>query len=544
MSKLLKNPYLWLILTGLAVYFQTLFFGYVYLDDNYSILNNQHFIGNIANFFELFRTDVFFKTTDGAYYRPIPAVICMANAVMMGTNPFIYHFTNVLLHLAVVCLLYSLLTRLKYSQELSFLAALFFAVHPALSQAIAWLAGQVDVLLAVFILPAFIYFIDYLRTHNLRDYGKHLFFFLLAMFTKELTGLFPCLLVLYIFLIYKGKVNRVCAYSLGLGWFTIILFYIVVRKLVLGTLLLNNSYSLLTFISRLPALFVYLGKIIWPFNLSVYPVYGEANIFIGALAALFLVGLVIFSKSRRINYVLFGLTWFLVFLIPSFLQPGSQPLCLLEHRVYLPLIGLIIVLLEIDIIKNFKAQKRTGVSWALVLLGLAIINVNHSLVFKDRLSFWQSAVRTSPGSAFCHNNLGSMYYLSGSFEAAEKAWKKAVAINPREGLTHGNLGLIYMNSGRFAEAEKEYREELKNNPLYDNAYYNYGLLCYKEGRLLEAEKLWLETIKINPDYIDAYGSLVVYNCQTGKKSVARRYVLALRKKGIKLPAELLNLCED
>ena len=62
----------------------------------------------------------------------------------------------------------------------------------------------------------------------------------------------------------------------------------------------------------------------------------------GLVACLFLAAGLLASQEKRWNYVLFGFGWFLLFLVPSLIRPYPH-VCsdFIEHRLYLPMIGLI-----------------------------------------------------------------------------------------------------------------------------------------------------------------------------------------------------------
>ena len=100
-------PCLLIISLGFLIYCQTLFFKFTYLDDNVLILDNYYFLKNITNIFKAFRVDVFYILhASAAYYRPSLIVSFILDAQLGKTHPFIYHFTNLNLHLLASCLLF------------------------------------------------------------------------------------------------------------------------------------------------------------------------------------------------------------------------------------------------------------------------------------------------------------------------------------------------------------------------------------------------------------------------------------------------------
>ena len=144
--------------------------------------------------------------------RPCLAISCplltlslMIDAQFGVTSLFTFHLTNIILHILSSCLVFSLLLKLKYKKETALFFSVIFLVHPALTQAATWIPGRNDSQLCVFILLAFISFLNFLETRKWKYYIGHLFFFMLALFTKE-TALGLGLICLY-YLIFVVKEN-------------------------------------------------------------------------------------------------------------------------------------------------------------------------------------------------------------------------------------------------------------------------------------------------------------------------------------------------
>jgi tetratricopeptide (TPR) repeat protein len=253
-----------------------------------------------------------------------------------------------------------------------------------------------------------------------------------------------------------------------------------------------------------------------------------------------------FTKAKRWNFILFGILWFFAFLVSSFIHPDPSLVSnFIEHRLYVPIIGIFIILLETDFVKNidFKKKSTLILSGGLILLFI-VITIVHSRNFVDRMAFWKDAAETSPDSAFVHNNLGAMYYLDGDMNDAGKEFQKAIEINPSEPMANNNLGLVYMSENKLADAETEYKKELEVNPNYDNAYFNLGLLYWQEKNYTNAEINWKKTLEVNPDFIDAINALAVsYYVQKDYKN-AIPYASELYQMGINLPPEILQMLQN
>jgi len=79
----------------------------------------------------------------------------------------------------------------KIPKNKAFFLSLFFALHPVLTQAVAWVPGRNDSLATIFIFSALIFFQRFLSKEKLMDLIFLSLFFLLALFTKESSILLP-----------------------------------------------------------------------------------------------------------------------------------------------------------------------------------------------------------------------------------------------------------------------------------------------------------------------------------------------------------------
>lgn len=536
------RPYTWIILIGFLLYLKTLFFDFTYLDDNVLILDNYRFLSNLSNIFQAFKEDVFFSRSD-AYYRPILTISFILNAQIGGVSPFVYHFTNIIIHLLASCLFFLLLIKLKCKRGLALFFSFIFTVHPVLTQAVAWISGRNDSLLAIFALLTFISFLNFLETEKWKYYIWHMLFFATALFTKESAFALILICILYLHFIIKERLFSLNKKILSAGWFAIIIFWFLLRQAALARPLpLTISNMARSLFQNLPAAAQFIGKIILPFNLSVLPIIQDTTFIYGFIAIILTVAALFLSRNKRNNFVIFGLFWFILFLLPSFIRPNPAIVAdFIEHRVYLPMVGFIIMLLEIDFVKNLNIKKKRPVILGLLIIfAFAAITFIHSNNFKNRLNFWKNAARTSPHSPLAHRNLGAMYYLDGLLDEAESEYTKSLELNQEEKMAHNNLGLVYMDRGMFKEAEEEYKKELSINPDYDNAHFNLGLLYHKQGKLKAAESLWKKTLEINPDYIDAYHNLAIHYYNQKDFTQVNYYTKQLQKRGVQVNPKLLK----
>ncbi len=506
------RPYFIIFVLGFLLYSQTLVFNFTYLDDNTLILDNYPLISQAKNIGRLFTDDAFFSNSN-FYYRPLLNLSLMGDAHWGGQELFFYHLTNILLHCLAACLLFLFLSALTIRRPLAFGLSLFFLVAPVATMAVAWIPGRNDSLLTIFILAAFLVFLRFLESPKLRFYLAYLAFFFLALLSKETAVFLPFLLIIYWSLLARGRLLARDKFLFIFGSLGILGVWFFLRAFALENTAWALGPALKQIIIDSPALLLALGKMVLPINLSVYPIAADSSWLYGLFILILIIIALVFSRRRRSAYLIFGAAWFLIFFLPSLLSlnpPGD----FLEHRLYLPFAGLLIILGEIDWLKGLDFKKRAVKAGAvLVIIVFALVTWRYSLNFKDGLTFWRQATASSPHSLLAQRNLGVMDYFHNDFSGASSHYRQALALNPTEPMAHNNLGVIALEEKNFSVAETEFKQELLVNPDYATTYFNLGDLYYQEHHLEEAAAYWRQTLILNPDYAPAYERLLIFQNQ-------------------------------
>jgi Flp pilus assembly protein TadD len=489
---------------AIAVYLPVMRHGYTLMDDQGLIAENYSLIGNIGNVINAFKTDAF--GSNGALYRPLLTVSLMLDALYSGQNAWGYHLTNILLHALSCCLLFYLLISLKYSARDSFISAAIFSVHPVLTQAVAWIPGRNDILLTVWVLGAFLSWIRCLEGRRNLWLALHLISGLLAVLAKETALLLPVLLLWFAWLRNRTAFPK-SAFKAAAGW------------LVIGVLWLFMKMAAApgageTTVNRLPeivsGLLGYIGKIVIPLKFAAIPVPRDTSLAIG-LAGVVILAAGIFAGLKDRRSFLFGAGWFLLFLAPNFFS-STDYANFMEHRLYLPLIGFIIMLLELKVwgvlIKR-PAIFYGSFSIALILLGVR--TVAHAENFRDPKIFWEYAVKSSPSLYYVHDMQGRLFLQDGRLKEAGSAFEKAVALKGDYPHGHNDLGVVQMSQGRYREAEIGFARALEIDPSFRDARMNLGTLYLELGDLDHARACFVQMLEYQPDDHQALNNLgIVY----------------------------------
>lgn len=520
-----------------ALYAKTLSFGFVDYDDSHLIATNQEFLRDLSNIPEVFTRDVFavrFFQSSKSYYRPLLTLSLMFDARLGGPSPFVYHFTNIMIHIAASCALYLFLCIMRFREDLSLFFTLIFAVHPLLTQAVAWVPGRNDSLLALCVLGAMIFFIRLMESGKARYLVLHLLSLLLALFSKETALGVIGMSVLYVIIINKEKPSTANTLLTAAGWFGVVVLWFFLRSIAVVNPEITLMHSLKSIIINSPGIIQYVGKIFFPVNLSVYPIMKDMPLWYGIAALIIILLMILFSGSRDMKVILFGAAWAFSFFLPSLVSadPGGNTM-FLEHRAYLPLMGIIILLMGTGIIRRIDFRRpiprATGIS---IIAIFAFLAFSRSDAMKDPFSYWMNAAVTSPGSAVARVNLGDKYFSRRMLDSAEAEFRKAIELDPRQPIAHNNLGRVYAVRGKLDEAEREFIRELEINPEYENALYNLGMLSYDRRDMANAVYYWERTLRVNPYNINANRFLAYYYYQSGDLVKARHHVERLHERGV------------
>jgi len=504
----------------LILYGRVIQFGYVGLDDKALILDNYSFIRNLSNIKTAFIHDVFYNPKNSGtqiiYYRPLMTLSLMMDSQFGEQSSKFYHIVNIILHLACCFLLFRFFTLLKYRPDVSFCATILFAIHPILSEAVSWIPGRNDSMLTLFSVASLFCFTRFLETRKTKTFIFHLLFFALALFTKETAIFLPLISWLYYVLIYT-KENAHKKFTSGIGSFYILIGYLIIGLvwfLLRGIALAHSAADLSIlhlidlFITNLPMYLQVLQKLIVPYNLSTMSSVADTNFWVGFISIAALIGLLFFSKQKRWNYIIFGFIWFNIFLLPVFFVSIKAGF---DHRTYFPLIGFLILVLEIDYFKNLSYKKPgTLTGFVLIVVAYGVLNFVHTSCFANSISFWENAVTNSPESSLAKLNYGYELAGAGRIDEAIKVYNEGIVINPSEHMIHNDLGILYVRKHMYPEAEKEFIEETKVNPTYSRAYYNLGLLYNLLGKENEMRDAWIKAVSVDPANTEAQNALNLY----------------------------------
>lgn len=141
-----------------------------------------------------------------------------------------------------------------------------------------------------------------------------------------------------------------------------------------------------------------------------------------------------------------------------------------------------------------RAQRMSAERW--FERGLELEQTGAPLA--DVAAAYSKAVELDPASAGALVNLGTLYFNTRDFQAAEQYYRQALSIDPEYALAHFDLGNLYDENGDRQRALYHYQAALRLAPQYADAHYNIALLYQSSDQPLKAVRHWKAYLKLDP----------------------------------------------
>lgn len=484
-SRFLKPTLLTLVLGCVFwAYWPSLFNGFVSWDDNLYVVENEtirHLSG--ASLKTIFTTDVSLN------YTPLTSLSFAGEYHFFKYNPFYYHLDNLLLHLAVVALVFILALRLSLSLTVAALAALFFGLHPMHVESVAWVTERKDVLYAFFYMLALVLYWNYLTGKSRVSYFGSLICGLLSILSKPMALSLP--LVLFVLDWFWGrKPDRKL-------FFEKIPFALVIFPIAWLTYSLNARVIELKFPDAVLTwgwtLTFYLKKFVLPFDfLPLYELPSPVTLsnpeFIGALIfAIFIVSSLIYFRKNR--WLVFAFLFYFVSIFFLLRFDSRADLCVVADRfMYLPSVGFCIlaaVYFRRLFLWSKSQNKVVAVGLCVIAFGcllfLGTTTFHQTKIWGDGIAFWNKVLKVYPANALGYNQRGLAYKERGDLESALADYSQAIALLPAYDFALTNRGIVYKEMGKFEQAYDDHTQAIAVNRDFSEAYLNRGNVLFSAG---------------------------------------------------------------
>lgn len=413
-----------------------------------------------------------------------------------------FHITNIIIHLINVVLVWSLVRLLFQTgrmrddplaadaEFIALMTAMFFAVHPVQTQAVAYMAQRFASLATLFyLLSVFCYLRARLNPSRAAAYfAAAALSALSGMFTKQITITLPAaiLLVEYLF-VRPARTERRINWRLILGVGAFVLIVPAIFRFNVPGILSIHHYSgshrgdeLTNFsylLTQFRVICTYLSLLLLPigqnllydfpasYSLLDPPVFWSYCLLVAILAY----GV----RCLRTNRLMaLGIIWFFLTLsVESSVIVIKH--VIFEHRMYLPSFGFCICAAA-WLAQTFRSRRKCALTAVIITLTLAVLTYQRNFVWADDITMWRDVIAKAPEKSRPYMNMGIAYVERGEWETAVAYLDEAIARYGRNHAAYSNRGMAYFAMGRPELAIRDFDRALEIKPDYQEALINRG----------------------------------------------------------------------
>jgi len=453
-------------------------------------------------------------------YSPLHLLSYALDYAVAGLSAYAFHLSSNLWAGVVAGFVYLVALALTQQRITAVVAALFFVVHPAHVEAVAWISSRKDLVAAAFVLPCVLAYLKYRQRGAIAWYVVSLLLFLFALLGKLSVAAFPAVLVVLDLVLEKRPVSRSIIDKIP--------FLVLAAVVAVAVQHAQPSTGLQSDLAMHAGAFV---QSLWLLtglgNYVIYRVSPEPGGTLSQLVGLgFLLGLFLFPwlLGKRYPVATVSIYWILFTYLPTQILPFSYPVT--DRYLFLPSVGAVILIAWLLIkakehLHRWKVGAVTTLVTAVSFIWLSK-TVNYLSEWQDPRSVWFAATRKS------HDM--HLYYELG-WEYREKA---------------ASFGMHRRNAPLYAEEAKHYASVVwKDDPqlpkllaeLADNQHGGPVEKAFKEYLLTKASENFDEAVTRKGAHIipDLFVSRGVCYLDKGDMQSAKKEFLAGLDEASELP---------
>lgn len=568
-----------LLLLAVVPYLNSVWGSFVY-DDRLQVLENPY-VHSFRYLGKIFGSTVWtFEGAQGVsnYYRPLMTFAYLVCYKLFGPIPFGFHLFNLLLHAAVVLLLFAVTEQIFGDRLVSLVVAGLFALHPIHTESVAWIAAVTDLELTFFFLLTFFFYlrltgraaetVPVVETPGMNAAGGAggapwkmqaalLASYVLALLSKEQALVLPALAAIYehayrpdrLTTSLRTKIGRYAGLWIAAG------IYIAFRIFVLGGFApaiarptLPWSKVVLTAIALTGS---YVWKLLWPAHLSAFYVFhesarfGDTAVLGGLLALLACLNLFVWLWSRA-RPLSFALVWMGITLAPVLNARWMPAGVFAERYLYLPSVGFC-WLLGCGAVWLWRASPTETVSTNNAAARTTAATARNAAIARTGAPGSKSAAPPIANPAtprlagatraqipFLRRAVpvllaavGLLYGVrtirrNRDWRTEEVLFRRTLEVQPDAQLIRTDLGVVYWERGDEAAAEREWTAALGPGRPYAPTLNNLGLIRTHQKRYAEAIALFQQAMALRPKYMDPYKNLANTFAEMGRMDDADR----------------------
>ena len=368
--------------------------------------------------------------------RPVLMLSYWGNFQVSGTEPGIYHAFNVLLHalnsVLVFLFFWRVLLLVGIERDRSLwcagIASCTYLVHPIQTEAVAYIAGRSELVCGFFALAALTVFSkDRTGAITWRRAGAVLFLYCCAILSKEHAVVLPAIFLTVDLVLRRQSLSealksgaRLYGPIAAIGTAAVIgVVALLARSSTAGFNVPGMQWYEYLF-TQFRVWILYLKLVVLPlgqnadYDIPLSHYLGEHGSAI-ALIVLIAAGYLAWRMRSRFPLAFAGAVIFAILLVPTSSVVPIQDLAA-ERRLYLPLIGILVVLMEG--FSRIKWATSAVAGTAAYLLIFSALTYERSKVWASDVALWSDTVVRSPQKARGYMHLTYAYVRSRRCEEA------------------------------------------------------------------------------------------------------------------------------
>ena len=414
--------------------------------------------------------------------RPLVNLTFALDYAMSGLAVWSYHATNLAIHFLAALALFGLVRRALMlpaiaprfrdsALEIAAAVAVLWAVHPLQTESVSYISQRAESLMGLFYLVTLYAFVRSVEGDDWRWRAASVAACLAGMASKEVMVSAPLIVLLFDRTFCAGSFlnalkQRARYYAaLAATWLLLAAEMVQVgsRGGAVGTGLKIDSWHYA--LTQFHAVALYLGLSLWPYPLTFD--YGTTTVAsLGAvlpeaLLVAVLVVATLYYIARRSALGFMG-AWFFAILAPSSSIVPLAKQTIAEHRMYLPLAA--VMLLVVLAVHALCGRARLAAILALPFICLTLLRNDD---YANGVTIWVQSVARYPDNPRAHINLGNAYVNAGQLRSGADQFIIALRLDPNLSEAHNNLGVAEAGLGETAQAEADYRAAMRISPGWD-----------------------------------------------------------------------------
>jgi tetratricopeptide (TPR) repeat protein len=490
-------------------------------------------------------------TRPWAIYVPLTLFSYAFDYELYGLDPFGYHLTNVVLHLANAVLVYGLVFVFTGEWAVALATALFFGVHPVQVESVVWVAERKNVLSAFWLLLSLAALVsrvlsppypqafakaqarggpdrtsgdwplghsgpsDRLGPSAVPPAPQHnavcFILYVLACLSKPSVVVFPLLL-------WAGDQagmfgpRRERSWKFYVPFVAVSIVFAWLTILITGneTRMVHYGGSLWGVLRVMPVIFMkYLELLLFPVDLRLLydlPVYSS---FLHPRVLASLAGLAVFAAGMiwayfRERKLFFWAAWFVIFLLPV-LQFVPFPSLMNDRYLYLPLIGFFA---GFFLLLKRSAGVKFTVAAAVLAGGILIgLNLHRQSAWRELPQIWLEtrwwfqpiSLKEKPEEGENPDMVRARRHLfeEDQPDLAIEAYQKILA-DTGDARAWDGLGIAYFKKGNLALAVGFLRKAVEMSPGEPGFYTNLALAYMPVRDFKSAYEAFLRAVELDP----------------------------------------------